>query len=159
MITWDEYFMDVAIAISKKSKDPTTSVGCVIVDRNNRPVSFGYNGSVMGCDESLMIYERPYKDMLSIHAEMNALIFAKADLAGCRIYVTNAPCENCLKHLLQAGIREFVYKNFDTNGHFMTDDRIKIISILINSNRNVIYRNINGNTFFDDARELQERLR
>jgi dCMP deaminase len=150
--------MDVAVTVSQKSKDPSTNVGCVIVDRKNRPISFGYNGSVMGSDENLMIYDRPYKDMLSIHAEMNALIFAKIDLTGCKIYVTNAPCENCLKHLLQAGVREFIYKNFDTNGHFMTEDRIKIISILIKSNKDVVYRNINGNSFFDDVVELKKRM-
>ncbi|MDR0571619.1 MAG: dCMP deaminase family protein [Rickettsiales bacterium] len=154
MVDWDEYFMSIAKVIAKKSKDPTTQVGCVIVDNNNRPVSFGYNGSVMGCDESQIIFEKPYKDMLSIHAEMNALIFAKRDLTGCRIYVTNAPCDNCLKHLLQAGVREFIYDVFDTNGHFMTEERVKGIGILLRSNTGVIYRNMNGETFFDETKGL-----
>ena len=46
-----------------------------------------------------------------IHAEMNALIFAKRDLSGSKIYTKYFPCENCLKHILQSGISEIVYEH------------------------------------------------
>ncbi len=108
--TWDDYFMNIAEQVGKRSKDPSTKTGCVIVDSKNRPVSFGYNGFVGGCDESKMTFERPMKYHLILHDIMNAILFAKRDLEGCTAYGLYAPCENCLKYLLQAGIKKVVYK-------------------------------------------------
>ena len=51
------------------------------------------------------------KYLTIVHAEMNALIFAKQDLKGAKVFTTHGPCENCLKHMLQAGIREVYYKD------------------------------------------------
>jgi len=109
--SWDEYFLNIAEQVAKKSKDPSTQTGCVIVDEKNRPVSFGYNGWIGGCDEKKMSYERPMKYLLVIHAEMNALIFSKRGLENCSLYSLYAPCENCLKFLIQAGIKNVIYKN------------------------------------------------
>ena len=77
---------------------------------------------------------------------MNALIFAKRSLRNSIVYVTNAPCDNCLKHLLQAKVKEIVFDKFDTNGGFMTEDRKKVIKKLLDST-DVIYRNIDGKEF------------
>lgn len=142
-MNWDNYFMNIAEAVAQRSKDPSTQVGCVIVRSGNKPVSFGYNGFIAGCDEQQMSYERPLKYMLMVHAEMNALIFAQRSLEGCKAYVTNAPCENCLKHLLQAGVREIIYKYFDTRGNMMVGDRKEAIVAILKSTR-AIYRNIDG---------------
>lgn len=115
---WDEYFMGIAEAVSAKSKDPSSKMGCVIVDKNNRVVSTGYNGLVQGSDESKMtLSERPMKYYFVIHSEMNALIFAHQDLSGCTIYNRVATCENCLKYCLQAGIKRFVYKELRVSSH------------------------------------------
>ena len=152
-MNWDEYYMSIAWTVSKKSKDPSTQVGCVLVTQDNKPVSFGYNGFVAGCDESYMTFEKPYKDMMSIHAEMNALIFAHCPLKGCKAYVTHVSCENCLKHLLQAGIREIIYDKSDTNGGFINEDRKKVITALIKST-GIIVRNFNtGKTFLEEINE------
>jgi len=110
-LSWDEYFINIAEQVAKKSKDPSTQTGCVIVDEKNRPVSFGYNGWIGGCDEKKMSYERPMKYLLVIHAEMNALIFSKRGLEGCTLYSLYAPCENCLKFLIQSGVKKIIYKN------------------------------------------------
>ena len=69
-LSWDEYFMAIAKLSAMRSKDPSTQVGCVLVTADNKPISFGYNGFIAGCDESYMTFEKPYKDMMSIHAEM-----------------------------------------------------------------------------------------
>lgn len=107
---WDEYFMKIAETVALKSKDPSSKMGCVIVDQKKRPISFGYNGMVQGADEDKMtLTERPMKYYFVIHSEMNALIFAKRDLTGCTLYNHTATCENCLKYCLQAGISRFVY--------------------------------------------------
>ena len=108
---WDEYFMGIADEVAKRSKDPSSQNGCVIVDERHRPVSFGYNGTIQGADESkLTLTERPMKYYFAIHSEMNALLFAERDLTGCTLYNKMATCENCLKYCLQAGIKRFVYR-------------------------------------------------
>jgi dCMP deaminase len=104
-------FIDVAKVIARASKDPSSQVGCVIVDENNRIVSTGFNGMVCGADESELWSPREMKYETVIHAEMNALLYARKDLRGHSMYVTHAPCVNCLKHSLQSGIKKIVYEN------------------------------------------------
>lgn len=117
-LSWDEYFMNIAEAVATKSKDPSSKMGCVIVDKNKRVVSLGYNGLVQGAEESKMtLKERPMKYYFAIHSEMNALIFAHQDLTGCTIYNRVATCENCLKYCLQAGIKRFVYRELRVHSH------------------------------------------
>ena len=115
---WDEYFMKIAETVALKSKDPSSKMGCVIVDQNKRVVSVGFNGMIQGADESKMtLTERPMKYYFAIHSEMNALIYARQDLKGCTIYNRVATCENCLKYCLQAGIKRFVYRELRVHSH------------------------------------------
>lgn len=110
--------MKIAETVAEKSKDPSSKMGCVIVDENKRVVSLGYNGMLQGADESKMtLSERPMKYYFAIHSEMNALIFAKRDLTGCTVYNKVATCENCLKYCLQAGIKRFVYRDLRVHSH------------------------------------------
>ena len=110
-MNWKEYFNQLAHTVSIKSKDPSTKVGCVIVDKENRVLSQGDNGFVAGSDESKLTWARPMKYQLVIHAELNALLFARQNLSGSVAYITHAPCDACLKHLLQVGIKEIYYKD------------------------------------------------
>lgn len=115
---WDQYFMQIAETVALKSKDPSSKMGCVIVDPKKRVVSLGYNGMVQGADEAVMtLDERPMKYYFAIHSEMNAVLFAHQDLTGCTIYNRVATCENCLKYCLQAGIKRFVYKELRVKSH------------------------------------------
>ena len=98
-----------AIKAARNSKDPSTKVGCVIVGQDNEIVSSGCNGMVSGSDEKYLPFVAPMKYRVVVHAEMNAIISAKQNLEGCTMYVTDAPCEQCLKHILQAGIRTVYY--------------------------------------------------
>jgi len=117
-LSWDEYFMNIADEVAKRSKDPSSQNGCVIVDAKHRPVSFGYNGTIQGANEDkLTLSERPMKYYFAIHSEMNALIFAHRDLTDCTLYNRIATCENCLKHCLQAGIKRFVYRELRVHSH------------------------------------------
>lgn len=117
-MNWDEYFLEIAEAVALKSKDPSSKMGCVIVDQNKRVVSLGYNGMVQGSDESKMtLKERPMKYHFAIHSEMNAIIFAHQDLTGCTLYNRVATCDNCLKYCLQAGIKRFVYRELRVHSH------------------------------------------
>lgn len=117
-MNWDEYFLKIAETVALKSKDPSSKMGCVIVDQNKRVVSLGYNGMIQGANESKMtLTERPMKYHFAIHSEMNAIIFAHQDLTGCTLYNRVATCDNCLKYCLQAGIKRFVYRELRVNSH------------------------------------------
>lgn len=156
---WDEYFMKIAETVATKSKDPSSQMGCVIVDGKKRVVSVGYNGMLQGADESKMtLKERPMKYYFAIHSEMNALIFAQRDLTGCTIYNKVATCENCLKYCLQAGVKRFVYKDLRVHSH-STDPKKSMTNIetdeaiirLLASMPQVETLNIsNGKTYTED---------
>ena len=165
-MSWDEYFMEIAETVAKKSKDPSSQNGCVIVDERKRPVSFGYNGTIQGADESKMtLSERPMKYYFAIHSEMNALIFAGRDLNGCTLYNMIATCENCLKHCLQAGIKRFVYKELRVHSHSsdskksMTNiDTDEAIIRLLAACPDVETLNItNGKTYIQDILDSYEK--
>lgn len=156
---WDEYFMNIADEVAKRSKDPSSKNGCVIVDAKHRPVSFGYNGMLQGADESKMtLTERPMKYYFAIHSEMNALLFAHRDVSGCTLYNKIATCENCLKYCLQAGISRFVYRELRVNSHkdsaknSMTNvDTDEAIIRLLSSMPEVETLNLsNGKTYIED---------
>lgn len=163
---WDEYFMGIADEVAKRSKDPSSQNGCVIVDSKHRPVSFGYNGTIQGADESkLTLSERPMKYYFAIHSEMNALLFAGRDLSGCTIYNKMATCENCLKYCLQAGIRRFVYRELrvgsyrnGVNGSMNTIDTDEAVIRLLAAMPEVETLNIsNGKTYTQDILDSYEK--
>lgn len=114
-LSWDEYFMGIAIFTSLRSKDPNSKVGAVIVNPENHIVGTGYNGFVAGADESLFSWERE-GDWLAtkypyvVHAEANAILNSTtSDLRGCRIYTTLFPCNECAKKIAQKRIAEVIY--------------------------------------------------
>lgn len=114
-LTWDQYFMNLAVTVSQRGTCDRAYVGCVIVNEDNRIVSTGYNGSIKGnphCDE-IGHTMRDGHCIATIHAEMNALLYcAKEGISvnGCKAYVTHFPCLNCTKSLIQAGIKKIYYK-------------------------------------------------
>ena len=114
-LSWDEYFMGVAILSSYRSKDPNTQVGACIVNDRNKIMSVGYNGFPTGCSDDQFPWERDgeaydTKYPYVCHAELNAILNnAGANLAGCRIYVALFPCNEYAKVIIQCGIREVVY--------------------------------------------------
>lgn len=117
VIDRDNYFINIAEEVASRSKDPSTQVGAVIVDQKHRPISFGYNGFLWAWDDRYLTRERPMKYYFSIHAEMNAILFAKADLSWCTLYCNYACCENCLKFIIQSWIQTVVYKKLHVNSH------------------------------------------
>ncbi len=106
---WDNYFMNIAECVSQRSPDPSTKHGCVIVDQNNRVLSTGYNGPVKGFPNSKVDFTRPNKYVWMIHAEDNAVLFARCDLSGATAYITGHPCAQCFRRLVQAGVKRIVY--------------------------------------------------
>lgn len=115
-ISWDDYFMGIAILSGMRSKDPSTQVGACVVDKDNRIISIGYNGFVNGCSDDDFPWNRE-GDYLNtkypyvVHAELNAVMNARGkSLEGCKIYVTLFPCNECTKVIIQSGIKEVYYK-------------------------------------------------
>ena len=114
-ISWDEYFMGVAILAGMRSKDPSTQVGACIVDNDNKILSQGYNGLPRGCSDDEFPWDRE-GDMLEtkypyvVHAELNAILNSRGtSLVGSKIYVALFPCNECAKAIIQSGIKEVVY--------------------------------------------------
>ena len=107
---WDGRFLDLADTVAQWSKDPRKKVGAVIVDDKKRVVSLGFNGFPRGASDSALIHiSRDVKLKQIIHAEMNAILFAKQDLTGCTIYVSPlAPCAQCASVIIQSGITRVV---------------------------------------------------
>lgn len=112
-ISWDEYFMGIAMLAAKRSKDPNTQVGACIVSQDNIIISTGYNGMPKGCSDDEYPWERDgdqTKYPYVVHAELNAVLNANGrDLRGSKLYVALFPCNECAKAIIQSGISEVVY--------------------------------------------------
>ncbi|MBQ7574681.1 MAG: dCMP deaminase family protein [Clostridia bacterium] len=121
-ISWDEYFMGIALLSAQRSKDDNTQVGACIVNHDNKILSLGYNGMPTGCDDDKMPWEREgdainTKYMYVCHAELNAILNSgDTSLKDSILYVTLFPCNECAKAIIQSGIREVVYLSDKYNG-------------------------------------------
>lgn len=106
---WDMRFIALAEHVASWSKDPSTQVGCVLVDRHRHVVSMGYNGFPRGVEDCPgRLGDRAQKYLFVQHAEANALLQAVASTRGTVAYVTHQPCANCTGLLIQAGV-ETIY--------------------------------------------------
>lgn len=120
-ISWDEYFMGVALLSARRSKDPNTQVGACIVTPEKRIVGLGYNGLPKGCSDDEFPWEREgefldTKYPYVCHAELNAILNSTMNLKDCSIYVALFPCHECSKAIIQSGIKEIVYLSDKYNG-------------------------------------------
>ncbi len=112
-ISWDEYFMGVALLAAKRSKDPSTQVGACIVDQRNIILSTGYNGFPYGCSDDEYPWAREGEETkypFVVHSELNAILNSNGkSLTGAKLYVSLFPCNECAKAIIQSGIREIIY--------------------------------------------------
>jgi len=106
---WTNYFLSIADVAAKQSKDPSSKVGAVIADPADRVISTGFNGPPRGVkDDSDILADRKLKLQITLHAEANAILFAKRDLTDCIIYTTHAPCAQCAALIIQSGITSVI---------------------------------------------------
>lgn len=113
-ISWDEYFMAVAKLAGMRSKDPNTQVGACIVSQEHKILSMGYNGFPMGCSDDEFPWARvgefaDTKYAYVTHAELNAILNYRGNLDGAILYVSQFPCNECAKAIIQSGIKTVVY--------------------------------------------------
>ncbi|MBR4581589.1 MAG: dCMP deaminase family protein [Lachnospiraceae bacterium] len=121
-ISWDEYFMGIAILSGERSKDPNTQVGACIVGEDNRILSVGYNGFPNGCSDELFPWAREGDELETkypfvAHSELNAILnYRGGNLEGTKLYVSLFPCNECAKAIIQAGIRTVIYDSDKYDG-------------------------------------------
>lgn len=110
MHKWDMRYLYLAKHVSTWSRDPSTKCGAVIVDKHNHVVSIGYNGFPKGIEDlDSRLKDRPTKLAMTVHAERNALIFAKQDIHDCVLYTYPMQCcSECMSMMIQAGITRHV---------------------------------------------------
>jgi dCMP deaminase len=113
---WDRRFLELAKFISTWSKDPSTKVGAVIVDKDRRVVSVGYNGFPAGIKDDGRLDDRETKLDIVVHAEINALLFAnKKSFKNCTVYTYPMfPCSRCCAQLIQSKACRIVSVQSDT---------------------------------------------
>ncbi len=133
-ISWDEYFMGIALLSAKRSKDPNTQVGACIVNQYNKIVGIGYNGFPIGCPDDFLPWDREGENVNEtkypyvVHAEANAILNSTKDLHGGRIYVALFPCNECTKLIIQSGIKEIIYMS----DKYATSDSVKASKKMLN---------------------------
>ena len=122
-ISWDEYFMGIALFSAQRSKDSNTQVGACIVSNENKILSVGYNGMPTGCNDDEMPWSREGESTLDTkypfvcHAELNAILNSSTgSVKNSKIYVTLFPCNECAKAIIQSGIKEVIYKEDKYSG-------------------------------------------
>lgn len=115
LLSWEEYFMGVAVLSARRSKDPRTKVGTCIVNEQRRIVAIGYNGMPNHCSDEEFPWgdkadnELDTKYLYVVHAELNAILNSVDDLTGCTLYTALFPCNECCKAIIQSGIKHVVY--------------------------------------------------
>lgn len=122
-LSWDEYFMSIAMQVGKRANCMKRKVGTVIV-KEKRVITTGYNGTPRGlpnCDEhgckrcnSFGITGEDLGECICSHAEENAIIqgaYHGVSVKNCTLYTTLTPCTFCAKLIINSGIIEVVYNN------------------------------------------------
>ena len=107
--SWNEYFKKIVQCTSSRSPCHRLKVGCILV-KDNRIISQGYNGFISGHPHNSVIINN--HEIATIHAETNAIIDCAKRGVNCEnsiAYITHFPCINCLKFLVQAGIKKIYY--------------------------------------------------
>ena len=137
----DTYFLNIATAVSARGDCLRDKVGCVIVDRMNRLISTGYNGTRSGepgcsdgaCVRGNLIRKRELRGTLhddedhalaasivsldceTFHAEFNACVYIRpTPLSPYTAYVTRKPCDDCRELLVKHGVGWIVYPTANT---------------------------------------------
>lgn len=130
--TWNDMFMQIAEVVAKRSKDPHTKVGAVIV-KDNHILGIGYNAEPKGFSYDFDWHSKEKYDYV-IHAELNAIAnstYFGNSIAGSTIYLTLSPCSECMKLLIQYGIGTIYYKDkykdFEKSERMAKYSNIKLI--------------------------------
>ena len=132
---WDDYFLAIAYVVSQRSFDPSSKCGTVIVSKDRRILSTGYNGPIKNSIDEEIPLVRPDRYYHMIHGEENALLAYNGsfqDILGATAYITGRPCHRCLRMLLQKGIKRIIHGNINTK--MVDDSDLKAQEIMLRHN-------------------------
>lgn len=125
--TWDETWMQVALAMATRGDCEKACIGAAVVDRSNRIIATGYNGPPAGSEKTCRTdcprflgqdTGTDYGGCLTIHAEANALLFVDRRLSeGGTIYVTASMCMDCAKLVANSGLKRAVFNVWPNDRH------------------------------------------
>lgn len=114
-MNWHEYQLNMLSCVASKSKDTSTKVGAIIVDKKNRTLATGFNGFPIGVNDNIEEvperFERDLKYSYTEHAERNAIYTAASHgipLEGSTIYIDWYPCTDCTRAIIQSGIKNVI---------------------------------------------------
>ena len=125
-LSWEDYFMSMALLSAQRSKDPYEPKGACIVDEHNRIVGLGYTGFPRSCSDdwlpwtasSSTLPQLHTQDPYVVHAEVNAILNkCSENVRNCRIFVPYFPCNECAKMIIQAGITHVIYRSEGPEDH------------------------------------------
>lgn len=119
---WKDHFMEIAILVSTRSKDPSTKVGALVVDVDRRVLGMGYNGFPRHVSDDPARYEnRETKLRMVVHAEMNAILNSRSSVSGCTLISTRAPCSSCAGVIIQSGVDMIITPDQPANSKWADD--------------------------------------
>jgi dCMP deaminase len=158
---WNNIFLDIAGDLKQGSKCVKLQVGCILV-KNNRIISSGVNGTPTGyinCNEVFpnglhtqddIDKHHTWSKLNETHAEMNAVLSAANEgikLRGSIIYVTTFPCSECLKNLIQLGIKciyfkdHYSYSDLTWSLKYSSDNSVSLYKLEANNKFVILRRN------------------
>lgn len=145
-INYDNYFLSIAHVVAQRSIDPSTKCGAVLVSADHRILSTGYNGPIKQSNDEMVPLTRPEKYDHIIHAEENCLLSYNGcyqDLMNSTIYITGSPCHNCLRMIIQKGIKNIVYSNSKL-AVMQTDSEQKVCELMLSYSNKVNIKRVDN---------------
>lgn len=129
---WNTYFMAIATIVAQRSLDPSTKVGCVVINNEKSILTTGYNSPPRGMVDENVPLERPEKYKYFSHAEVNAIANAARHgipLRDSTFYVTSIPCEVCFRSIINSGAKQVVYGSVKTKMSVNSDSKNIVIKM------------------------------
>jgi len=138
----DDYYMGMAWWSSRRSKDPRTQCGALIISKHNIPLGTGYNGPPRQIDDNAIDWSAPAKYPYMKHSEVNAIKHSNPELLdGATLYINGRPCKDCMLDIVDAGVKRVVYYD---RSPVMVDDEEWRLSQEIAAKGNVVLERFNG---------------
>lgn len=119
---WISRHMEICYQIAGWSKDPNTKVGAVIVTKDGKPRSWGFNGIPSNVKDLPSRFERPIKYNFFAHAERNAIDLCEVSVKDCILFCTHSPCSDCARGIVSKGIYAVIV---DSRNGFLGESFIK----------------------------------
>ncbi len=124
---WDKRFFNLAHEVATWSKDPNCQVGAILISEDKTRISYGFNGLPRGINDSVdRLNDNKIKNLLSVHAELNAIINAQCSVKGWTIYTNKFPCLNCALSLIQAGISFLICPDINPNSKWAENQNLAL---------------------------------